>query len=136
VQEVCPNTAIDPIVFTFSNADSIALSGSLPASMVSYVTTHTSSFFTETQVTISGTAEVTEPTVYDFTFTAYGYSEPGTIIPCSEVTYSGAITIHDTVAPTFTRPQNVEIYLTDACQVDNSTEVTGVPTELMDNCSD
>ena len=136
VQEACPNSEITPVVFTFANADSIVLTGSLPESMVSYETTQVTAYTTETQVTISGVAQVTEPTVYDYTFTAYSQAAPGTTLPCSEVTYSGAITVLDTVAPTYTRPENAEIYLSASCDVNISTAVTGEPTELADNCSD
>ena len=136
VQEACPNSEINPVVFTFANADSIVLTGSLPESMVSYETTQVTAYTTETQVTISGVAQVTEPTVYDYTFTAYSQAAPGTTLPCSEVTYSGAITVLDTVAPTYTRPENAEIYLSASCDVNISTAVTGEPMELADNCSD
>ena len=135
IQEVCPVGEIDPIVFTFADADSIVLTGSLPASMVTYNTTQVSAFRTETQVTISGSVEVTTPTVYDYTFTAYSQAVPGSGSPCSEVTYSGAITIHDTVAPVYTKPANAVVYVDAQCHVDTSFLVTGVPSNASDNCS-
>ena len=135
IQEICPVGEIDPIVFTFADADSIVLTGSLPASMVTYNTTQVSAFRTETQVTISGSVEVTTPTVYDYTFTAYSQAVPGSGSPCSEVTYSGAITIHDTVAPVYTKPANAVVYVDAQCHVDTSFLVTGVPSNASDNCS-
>ena len=134
VQEACPNADIDPIVFTFADADSIALTGNLPESMVSYETTQVTAYTKETTVTISGNPNVTEPTVYDYTFTAYSQSLPGSIAPCSEATYSGAITIQDTVAPTFTKPEPVILYADAEGFADTTTANTGTPSAVTDNC--
>jgi len=138
VQEVCPNADIDPIVFTFANADSIVLSGALPESMVTYNTTQTSAYATETTVTISGNPNVTTSAVYDYLFTAYSQAKPGTNIPCSEVSYGGVITIHDTVAPTFTKPADTEVYVNAQCLADTTAATTGMLmlTDVEDNCAD
>ena len=134
VQEVCPNTDIDPIVFTFANADSVTLTGTLPTNMVTYEKTQVTKYTTKTTVTISGNPQETD-VVYDYTFTAYSPALPGSTLPCNEATYSGSITIHDTVAPTFVKPVDMETYLSAACTIDVDTAVMGVPTNISDNCA-
>ncbi len=134
-QEVCPNTEIDPVVFTIADADSISLTGTLPESMVSYQTTQLAGGRSETVVTISGNPNVTEPTVYAYTFQAYSPAVPGSDVPCSDLTYSGSITIHDTVSPTYAKPSDAVVYLDGSCQAGVDTIVTGAPAAVADNCS-
>ena len=136
-QEVCPNADIDPIVFTFADADSVVMTGDLPASMVTYETTQLNEYRSETQVTISGNPNVNAPAVLNYLFKAYGQALPGTDVPCSEVSYSGALTIHDTVAPTYTKPEDVVLYANAQCEVDTTAATTGMLTNdnIEDNCA-
>ena len=137
LQEVCPNADIDPIVFTFADADSVVMTGDLPASMVTYETTQLNEYRSETQVTISGNPNVNAPAVLNYLFKAYGQALPGTDVPCSEVSYSGALTIHDTVAPTYTKPEDVVLYANAQCEVDTTAATTGMLTNdnIEDNCA-
>ena len=45
------------------------------------------------------------------------------------------IYVKDNTAPTFVRPADITIYTKEDCSYDASTEVTGVPTDVADNCS-
>ena len=44
------------------------------------------------------------------------------------------ISIADTLAPTFTAPSDITLYLDNVCQVDTTTSVTGIPTGIADAC--
>ncbi len=45
------------------------------------------------------------------------------------------ITVKDNIAPTFKKPADITIYTDEECKYDASTEVTGFPTEIDDNCT-
>ena len=45
------------------------------------------------------------------------------------------IYVQDTTAPTFDRPVDTILYLSDACTVDTTAAIVGLPTNLDDNCT-
>ena len=53
----------------------------------------------------------------------------------NSVTETQTITVQDTTAPTFVKPADIEIFTDEECEYNASVEITGYPTEIMDNCS-
>lgn len=45
------------------------------------------------------------------------------------------IYVQDTLPPTYTRPRDTILYLSDACTVDTVPATLGIPTDLTDNCT-
>jgi hypothetical protein len=76
----------------------------------------------------SGTACDSTWTVYFTIYDACGNA--------SEDQFVCVINFHDDTAPTFTVPADMTLTADAACEFDADTAVTGVPTELLDNCDD